>query len=94
MLWQLLKAYAGEDWDRDAAPWPAPAEALLADCSRREALMLAAELARLAEACTDDAGWRALLEAAHVDAAALAPPGGLPAWAADLRARALAVAAG
>jgi len=94
MLWQLLKGYANEDWDRRAAPWPAPANACLSECSRGEARALAEELERLAEACRDDAAWRALLLAAHVDAAALAPPGRLPAWADDLRARARAAACG
>ncbi len=92
MLWQLLKAYANEDWDRAAEPWPAPADAFLAEASRREALALADELASIAALGLDDAGWRALLTAAHVDPTDFGA-GDLVAWAEDLRRRAVAAKA-
>ncbi len=94
-LWQLLKAYAGEDWNAATAPWPAPAERYFQDASRQEAATLAAEITGLQRACPDHAAWRALLEAAHVaNADALAAAvGGLPNWAEDLRRRAEAAAA-
>lgn len=90
LLWQLLKAYANEDWDRHAAPWPAPATTFLADASAAEADALADEIAALAALPLDDAGWRALLERAHVDWSAFAPAGDLARWAEDLRRRAAA----
>lgn len=71
MLWQLLKAYANEDWDSGAEPWPAPAEAFLNDASRAEAAQLAREMDILLRLDLDDEGWRKLLRAAHVDDADL-----------------------
>lgn len=88
LLWQLLKAYANEDWDRRAAPWPAPANAFLADASANEARALAAELDALLEALPDGRAWRGALEAEQIDWRGLAPESGLRAWASDLQARA------
>lgn len=92
-LWQLLKAYAGEDWDAAADPWPAPAERYFHDASRTEAKTLAAEIAAFQQACPDDDVWRALLEAAHVDVSRLAAADALTDWAEDLRRQAQAAAA-
>ena len=86
MLWQLLKAYANEDWDRRRAPWPAPAEAFLRDASKTEAAQLAEELAVIQSLGLPHAGWAAILAAAEVDAAAFGPD--LAAWAEVLRRRA------
>ena len=91
MLWQLLKAYANEDWDHQSEPWPAPADAFLKDCSKAEAAQLASELGTIARLELCDDGWRALLTEAEVD---LAPLGeDLVAWASDLAQRAEAASA-
>ena len=90
MLWQLLKGYANEDWGRAAAPWPAPADAFLAECSPAEAQALADELAEMISKDMDDDAWRALLRSARADVAALRPDGSFTGWAADLRRRAAA----
>tara|TARA_B110000467_G_C17848339_1_gene228507 strand:- start:284 stop:442 length:159 start_codon:yes stop_codon:yes gene_type:complete len=37
MLWQLLKAYANEDWDEGDTPSPAPAIQFLKEASKLEA---------------------------------------------------------
>jgi len=92
MLWQMLKAYANEDWERAAEPWPAPAEAFLADCGKGEALALADELTTLIGSGLDDDGWRNLLRAEEIDVDALATFGDLTDWAADLRERAIKAA--
>lgn len=88
MLWQLLKAYANEDWDQRDAPWPAPAEAFLADASKAEAAALADELATIEALNLGPDGWRALLTAAHVAPEDIGAKGDVVAWAKDLRARA------
>lgn len=82
-LWQLLKAYANEDWDWRAAPWPAPAEAFLADGGATTAQGLVDELEAMSE--FDDAAWRGGLEAVFADWRAFAPDGRFTLWAADLR---------
>lgn len=82
-LWQLLKAYANEDWDWRAAPWPAPADAFLADGDAMAAEALVRELDAMST--LDDAAWRAGLDAAFVDWRAFAPDGALSAWATGLR---------
>lgn len=92
MLWQLLKAYANEDWDEVLAPWPAPAMQFLAEASKAEAATLAAEIAEAQALALNDAGWRALLAATDVDWRAFAKPYGLMYWAQDLRDRSLAAA--
>lgn len=92
VLWQLLKGYANEDWDRRAEPWPAPAVAFLADASAREARALAEELGGLLDALPDGQAWRRALEAERIDWRGLAPESELSAWASDLQARARAVA--
>ena len=94
MLWQLLKAYANEDWDEGNAPWPAPAVQFLKDASKAEAAQLAEEIAVTQALALDDAGWQALLAAADVNWAVFAHPYGLTRWAHDLRDRALAAAYG
>ena len=88
MLWQLLKAYANEDWDHMAEPWPAPASAFLSDCSTAEAAQLARELETIARLELADTGWRALLEDADVDVSTLGDD--LATWADDLLKRAKA----
>jgi hypothetical protein len=92
MLWQLLKAYANEDWDERAEPWPRPAIQFLEDASQADAAQLAEEIAATQALAMDDAGWQALLSAAEVDWTPLAHPFGLTRWAQDLRDRALAAA--
>mgnify|MGYP006112922125 FL=1 len=94
MLWQLLKAYANEDWDEGNAPWPAPAVQFLKEASKAEAAQLAEEIAVTQALALDDAGWQALLAAADVNWAVFAHPYGLTRWAHDLRDRALAAAYG
>jgi len=88
MLWQLLKGYANEDWQRAVAPWPAPAAAFLNDCGPRDAQALAREMTAWIDADIGDNGWRALLLAEDIDVAALTTLGDLTDWAEDLRARA------
>ncbi len=94
MLWQLLKAYANEDWDEGNAPWPAPAVQFLKEASKAEAAQLAEEIAVTQALALDDAGWQALLAAADVNWAVFAHPYGLTRGAHDLRDRALAAAYG
>lgn len=94
MLWQLLKAYANEDWDEGNALWPAPAVQFLKEASKAEAAQLAEEIAVTQALALDDAGWQALLAAADVTWAVFAHPYGLTRWAQDLRDRALAAAYG
>ena len=89
-LWQLLKAYANEDWDWRAAPWPAPAEAFLADGGGAAARRLVSELDALSG--YDDAAWRACMDAIFADWRAFAPDGALTIWAAGLRQSAAAAA--
>lgn len=88
LLWQLLKAYANEDWDWRAAPWPAPADQFIAELSPAEAQAFAGEMAALDAALVDDGAWRSALAAAQVDWPAFAADGALKAWAADLCQRA------
>lgn len=92
MLWQLLKAYANEDWDEILDPWPAPATQFLSEASKAEAAALAEEIAAAQVTALNDDGWQALLVAAEVDWEAFAKPYGLTYWAQDLRDRALAAA--
>lgn len=92
MLWQLLKAYANEDWDEALAPWPAPAMQFLEEASKAEAAELAEEIAAAQATALNDDGWQALLDAAEIDWQAFAKPYGLTYWAQDLRDRALAAA--
>ena len=94
MLWQLLKAYANEDWDEGNAAWPAPAVQFLTEASKAEAAQLAKEIAVTQALALDDSGWQALLAAADVNWAVFAHPYGLTRWAQDLRDRALAAAYG
>ena len=90
-LWQLLKAYANEDWDWRAAPWPAPADAFLAEGGPTAAASLASELDAMSD--FDDAAWRECLDAVYVDWRTLAPDGALKIWASDLRRMAMTHAA-
>lgn len=92
MLWQLLKAYANEDWDHRQAPWPAPVDAFLHEASRAEAAQLAEDIASAQAVALDDAGWRDLLQSAEVDWRAFTANGDLVDWAQDLQDRALAAA--
>ena len=94
MLWQLLKAYANEDWDEGHAPWPAPAVQFLKEASKAEAAQLAEEIAVTQALALDDSGWQALLAAADVNWAVFAHPYGLTRWSQGLRDRALGTAYG
>lgn len=92
MLWQLLKAYANEDWDEHSEPWPEPAAQFLSDASTAEAAQLADEIAAIQALALDDSGWQALLTASDIDWQGFAQPYGLTFWAQELRDRALAAA--
>lgn len=94
MLWQLLKAYANEDWHEGDAPWPAPAVQFLKEASKAEATHLAEEISVTQAFAVDDSGWQALLAAAEVNWSVFAYPYGLTRWAQDLRDLALATAYG
>lgn len=78
-LWQLLKAYANEDWDWATSPWPAPAEAFLSDSAPALARALKAELTDLG--AWNDARWQAALEVLDADWRSFAPDARFSAWA-------------